>query len=49
MYPNLHHPDWLLVSCQRHNGDVQLTAETFPQSCEVSQILKVVEYMQCGI
>ena len=30
------------------NGDVQLTAETFPQSCEVSQI-KVVEYMQCGI
>ena len=48
MYRNLHHPDRLLgdaVSCQRHNGDVQLTAETIPQPCEVSQSLKVVEKM----
>ena len=52
MYPNVHHPDRLLgdaVSCQRHNGDVQLTAETLPQSCEVSQILRVVEKMVYGM
>ena len=52
MYPNLHHPDWLLgdaISSQGHNGDVQLTAETLPQSCEVSQSLKVVEKMVYGM